>query len=298
MQRRATLLLALALGGVSQYHCTAAAADAAAPPPPQQPPQQRWMDAALPVDERVAALVAAMTNDEKDAQLKYGTTTATGINASRAIATIVAQRGIGGIGCDLPAAQCPALLKDINAGLKRQMRLWIPPMQICESTHSGGVSGSTLFPMPVVLGQSWNASLMEAVGRQQGLQARAGGCSQALSPVLQVIVDPRFGRLAENFGEDAHLVTAFGMAALQGVQGRANTGAGRNASAYIDDPVHHPFCQAKHFCAYGASAEDGYTAALEQSERALFEVFLMPWRELASHGLRVRKRLSFCCSIW
>eukprot|EP01043_Picozoa_sp_COSAG02_P093196 COSAG02_NODE_29735_length_564_cov_0.752688_1_plen_172_part_00 len=118
--------------------------------------QRRWMDASLPVDERVSLLVAAMTNDEKDAQLKYGTTTATGINASRALATIVAQQGIGGIGCYLPAAQCPGLLKEINAGLKTKMRLWIPPMQICESTHSGGVSGSTLFPMPVTLGQSWN----------------------------------------------------------------------------------------------------------------------------------------------
>eukprot|EP01043_Picozoa_sp_COSAG02_P028478 COSAG02_NODE_1727_length_11182_cov_40.189209_6_plen_245_part_00 len=225
---------------------------------------------------QVSLLVAAMSNDEKDAQLKYGTTTATGINASRAVTTILSQHGIGGIGCDLPAAQCPALLKQINAGLKKKMRLWIPPMQICESTHSGGVSGSTLFPMPVTLGQSWNLTLVEAVGRQQGLQARAGGCSQALSPVLQVITDPRFGRLAENYGEDPFLVTAFGMAAMRGIQGRQNTGPHKNSSTYVHDAVHHPFCQAKHFCAYGASAKDGYTAPVEQSERALFEVFLMP----------------------
>jgi beta-glucosidase len=37
-------------------------------------------------------------------------------------------------------------------------------------------------------------------------KARAGGCSQALSPVVQVATDPRWGRLAENFGEDPHLV--------------------------------------------------------------------------------------------
>jgi beta-glucosidase len=269
---------------------------AAAPPPPAltagttpaaaaaAPPV--WMDASLPVDVRTAALLSAMTNEEKNAQLAYGTTKVTGINATRAVQDILAKHGVGGIGCDLPAQHCPQLMKSINAGLKAKMRLWIPPMQMCESTHSGGVSGSTLFPMPVVLGQSWNLSLIEEVGRQQGVQARAGGCSQALSPVLQVVVDPRFGRLAENYGEDPHLVSAAGLAALTGIQGHRNVGAHKNASMYIVDPVHHPFCQAKHYAGYGASAKDGYTSTMEQSERTVYEVFLAPWRELVSNGLR------------
>lgn len=101
------------------------------------------MDTSLGVDARVAALLAAMTNEEKNAQLAYGTTKTTGINATVAVQAIVAQHGVGGIGCDLPAARCPQLLRDINAGLKRRMRLWIPPMVMCESTHSGGVSGTT-----------------------------------------------------------------------------------------------------------------------------------------------------------
>ena len=208
-----------------------------------------WMDRTLPVDKRVELLLSQMNNEEKNAQLAYGTTTSTGINASRAVDTILAVHGVGGIGCDLPAAQCPQLMRDINAGLKARMRLWIPPMQMCESTHSGGVSGTTLFPMPVNLGMSWNLSLMESVGRQQGLQARAGGCSQALSPVLQVITDPRFGRLAENFGECPHLVAEFGFAAMAGIQGRRNVGPDINASTYMHDPLNHPFCQAKHFAA-------------------------------------------------
>ena len=263
-----------------------AAATAAAAAAPDAAPAPRWMDASLPVDVRTAALLSAMTNEEKNAQLAYGTTKETGINATRAVQDILAQHGVGGIGCDLPAQHCPQLMKSINAGLKANMRIWIPPMQICESTHSGGVSGSTLFPMPVVLGQSWNLSLIEAVGRQQGLQARAGGCSQALSPVLQVVTDLRFGRLAENYGEDPHLVSAAGLAALAGIQGQSNVGTHKNASMYIVDPVHHPFCQAKHYAGYGASAKDGYTSAMEQSERTVFEVFLAPWRELVAHGLR------------
>ena len=140
--------------------------------------------------------------------------------------------------------------------------------------------------MPVVLGQSWNTSLMEAVGRQQGLQARAGACSQALSPVAQVATDPRFGRLAENYGEDPHLVSAMAVAEMTGIQGKANVGADANASLYMVDPVHHPFCQVKHYAAYGASAKDSYTSAAGMSERTLYEVYLRPWLELGSNGLR------------
>lgn len=74
-------------------------------------------------------------------------------------------------------------------------------MMMCETCHSGGLNGTTIFPMAATLGSSWNVSLVEEVGRQQGLQARAGGCSQALSPVVQVTTDPRWGRLEENYGK-------------------------------------------------------------------------------------------------
>ena len=85
-----------------------------------------------------------------------------------------------------------------------------------------------------------------------GLQARAGGCSQALSPVVQITTDPRWGRLEENFGEDPHLVAMLGVASLTGIQGRGSVGPDANASTYIADPVHHPFAQVKHFAGYGA----------------------------------------------
>lgn len=247
------------------------------------------MDASVPVDTRVDALLSQMTNREKNAQLNYGSGNPKvhdATNASAVVDAIVALGGVGGVGCVLPAEECVQWIADIQRGLKAKMRIWIPAMQICESTHSGGVSGTTLFPMPVVMGQSWNVSLMEAIGRQQGLQARAGGCSQALSPVLQVTTDPRFGRVAENFGEDPHLVSQFGFAALAGIQGRRNVGEGSNASTYLFDPVHHPFCQAKHYAGYGAFPKDSYTSAAGISERTLYEVYLVPWRELVGRGLR------------
>ena len=98
--------------------------------------------------------------------------------------------------------------------------------------------------------------------------------------------DPRWGRLAENFGEDPLLVSLFGLAELQGIQGEQSTGPDVNASTYMVDPTNHPICQVKHFAAYGAFSKDSYTTAVQVSEAALFGVYLRPWLHLGTNGLR------------
>lgn len=64
-----------------------------------------------------------------------------------------------------------------------------------ETTHSGGIQGTTIFPMPVNLGATFNVSLAEDMGYAIARQLRAAGARQALSPVLQVATNPHFGRL-------------------------------------------------------------------------------------------------------
>ena len=155
-------------------------------------PRDPWMDAALSVDSRVELLLAQMTNREKNAQLSYGTRTLPGgsTNATAVIEAALQRGGIGGIGCELPAAECADFLATIQTALKQKSRLGIPAMMMCETTHSGGLNGTTIFPMPAVVGSSWDTGLAQQVARQKALEARAGGCSQALSPVVQVSVPP------------------------------------------------------------------------------------------------------------
>ena len=38
--------------------------------------------------------------------------------------------------------------------------------------------------------------------RATALELRSAGGDQGLGPILQVVTDPRFGRMEENFGED------------------------------------------------------------------------------------------------
>ena len=66
--------------------------------------------------------------------------------------------------------------------------------------------------------------------------------------VLQVCTDPRFGRLEENFGEDAFVVASFGVAEMLGIQGRDSE---KGPNGYLKDPKVNAWCQAKHFAGYG-----------------------------------------------
>lgn len=71
-----------------------------------------------------------MTNEEKAAQLNYGTRIVPGgsidPSGSLVVEAAVEWHGIGGTGCELPAEQCPAMMARIQAGLKKRLRIWVP----------------------------------------------------------------------------------------------------------------------------------------------------------------------------
>jgi hypothetical protein len=78
-----------------------------------------WMDATLSADQRVELLLAEMTNHEKNAQLSYGTRVVKGgsTNGTLVVEAAVLRGGIGGIGCELWAGDCPHLMAAVQAGL-------------------------------------------------------------------------------------------------------------------------------------------------------------------------------------
>ncbi len=172
--------------------------------------------------------------------------------------------------------------------------------------------------MPCSQGASWNLTLVEEIGRINALQLRAAGGDQALSPILQVCTDPRFGRMEENFAEDPFLVSKYGVAAVTGLQGMDGLGG---ASEYLGSPRTRVASQAKHFAMvrpcchyvfacgcidhrlrlrrwlsmhhtgnalqYGAGPKDGYTPfGGGPNMRTVFEVYLRPWRDYAKVGGR------------
>jgi len=216
-------------------------------------------------------VLGAMTIDEKVAQLGYGMAMCESLNVTEY------PHGIGG--CMVGAASTGvATVKALRQALGASTRLGIPPSVYGETTHSGSAGGTTVFPMPCSQGASYNKTLVKAIAAANALELRSAGGDQALGPILQVATDPRFGRLEENFAEDPYLVAAYGVAAVQGLQG--DDGAA-GASTYVPDPMRHAVSQAKHYAMYAAGGRDGFTPlGGGVSERTLFEVYLRPWRDV------------------
>lgn len=241
-------------------------------------------DPAQPVDVRVRDLLARMTLEEKVAQLKsiwngkQKILDAAGNFSAEKAATFLAD-GIGHIGRPgdtqgtnrgaktsfRSITDTVALVNDIQRFLVERTRLGIPAMFHDETAHGLAALNATIFPIPPALGSTWDPKLVEAVFAVSGREARLRGTTVALSPVLDLSRDPRFGRVEEFFGEDPYLVAQMGIAAVRGQQGRQRP-LGR-------DKV---FSTLKHFV-HGVPQGGLNIAPSDVSDRTLRENFLVPF---------------------
>ena len=267
----------------------------AAAAPQRAEAERPWLDATLPIAQRVSKLMAQMTLQEKAAQLLH---TSIGIGGPE-IPGVAAAIAAGGLGAMTIEANQPvngstcdeacriANLRRMQLAFLNGTRLGIPVSFVIETSHCGA-AGGTIFPMGVTQGASWNVSLAHEVGEAIAKEARAWGGDRGLSPEISVCNDPRFGRIEENFGEDPAHVTAFTIAAVTGLQG------GKAApSEYLPDND-HVVCEAKHCCAYGAGGRDGQSADI--SPKTLHDVYLRPWDAFVAAGGRGMMLAHSTCS--
>jgi beta-glucosidase-like glycosyl hydrolase len=230
-----------------------------------------------PIDARVQDLLGRMTLQEKVAQTlnPVGSQDGPGhfaVNASYVLENWgltglgTLYTGIGGCAPGLTGCECQNYLQ---AAIINSSRLGIPVSFIGETLVSG-CAGATIFPQPVLMGATFNPSLMTRIGTSIARQARLGGIDRGLSPVLQVDTDARFGRFEESYGEDPFLVSTMGVAVALALQGN-----GDGPNTYIPDNEHISL-EAKHYMAYGYGGRDYYGAEL--SDRYLYDVYAKPWR--------------------
>jgi beta-glucosidase-like glycosyl hydrolase len=153
----------------------------------------------------------------------------------------------------------------------------IPAAVFNEALH-GANAGGTVFPELATQGATWDVDLIEEIGAAIAREARGCGIDTALSPVLNMWVDSRFGRLQEGYSENPTLTTAYAIAQAKGLQGAQPKGewAYFNRSKVV--------ALAKHYAAYGAALGGLNGAPAELSERTLREWYLRPWRAFAAAG--------------
>jgi beta-glucosidase len=147
-------------------------------------------------------------------------------------------------------------------------RLGIPVIFHEEGLHGYAALGATSFPQAIALASSWDPALVRAVNAVTAREISARGVAIALSPVIDVARDPRWGRIEETFGEDPYLVGEMGVAAIEGLQGSNQVrtlGAGK------------VFATLKHLTGHGQPESGTNTGPAPYSERTLRENFFPPF---------------------
>ena len=146
-------------------------------------------------------------------------------------------------------------------------RLGIPVIFHEECLHGHAAIDSTSFCQPIGLAATFNPELVEALFTMTAYEARVRGTHQALTPVVDVARDPRWGRVEETYGEDPYLVTHMGIAAVRGFQGDRKFRDKKRVIATL-----------KHFAAHGQPESGMNCAPVNVSLRVLRETFLSTFK--------------------
>lgn len=246
-----------------------------------------YRDSTLTVAQRVADLLARMTLEEKAAQMtciwqKKATLLlddAGRFDPAKAKANFGHGHGLGQVGRPSDAAgglnarDTAETTNAIQRFFIETSRLGIPVIFHEECLHGHAAVDATSFPQPIGLAASFDPDLVRRVFTLTAEEARARGTHQALTPVVDVARDPRWGRVEETYGEDPYLVAQLGVAAVQGFQG---DGEFRDKK--------HVIATLKHFAAHGQPESGNNCAPANVSERLLRETFLSTFQEALHRG--------------
>ncbi|MFZ0301129.1 MAG: glycoside hydrolase family 3 N-terminal domain-containing protein [Terracidiphilus sp.] len=236
----------------------------------------------LPSQKRVEDLLKRMTLEEKAAQMMciWQQKAQTMVDdkgdfdLAKAKKSFRDGRGLGQVGRPSDAGggkKARAMAELTNAIQKfflENSRLGIPVIFHEECLHGHAAPDGTSFPQPIALGATFNPALVEQLFTMTALEARLRGTHHALTPVVDVAREPRWGRVEETYGEDPYLVSRLGIAAVKGFQGDRKFRDKRHILATL-----------KHFVGHGQPESGMNCAPANVSMRVLQETFLYTFKE-------------------
>ena len=251
----------------------------------------KYLNKDLSVEERLDDIMKRMTLEEKVAQmtqfvgLNYITDADRNMTAeeilnsdSRASYPGLLKRDIakmvsdGKIGSFLHVLT----LKEANRlqELAQKSRLKIPLLIGIDAIHGNGmVSGTTVYPSPISLASTFDEKIAYQIGKETAIEVRAFGSHWSFTPNIDVLRDPRWGRVGETFGEDPYLVGNFGVEMIKGLQSDDFSG------------FDHVIACAKHFAAGSEPVNGLNVSPMDISERTLREIYLKPFKRAVDAGV-------------
>ncbi len=241
----------------------------------------RYRDQRFSPEERAGDLLGRMTIEEKVAQMlciwgqkKLMLFDRDGELSSEKMRSLL-KDGIGQIGrlsdsCGgLGPLEMANLANEIQKFFVEQTRLGIPVVFHEECLHGLVAKHATSYPQPIGLASTFDPEIVEKIYSSIAEDARSRGVHQALTPVLDVAREPRWGRVEETFGEDPYLISRMGIAAVEGFQGNGDFKDKKHIMATL-----------KHFAAHGQPESGSNCGPVNVSERLLRDVFLFPFQEV------------------
>ncbi|WP_100334093.1 glycoside hydrolase family 3 N-terminal domain-containing protein [Bacillus alkalisoli] len=148
-------------------------------------------------------------------------------------------------------------------------RLGIPLLMMADIIHGF----KTIFPVPLAIGSSWDMELAEKSAEIAAVEAAVSGVHVTFAPMVDLVRDPRWGRVMESTGEDPFLNSDFARAMVRGFQGSDLTNDTNRVAACV-----------KHFAAYGAAEAGRDYNTVDMSERILRESYLPAYKAALDEG--------------
>ncbi|WP_411700337.1 glycoside hydrolase family 3 N-terminal domain-containing protein [Conyzicola sp.] len=240
-----------------------------------------WNDDSASTADRVDALVAAMTLEEKIAQL-YGVW----VGASTDGGEVAPHQhdmddavdldellplGLGQLtrpfgSAPVEPAMGAASLQRTQERIVAGSRFGIPAIAHEECLAGFAAWGATAYPVPLAWGATFNPALVTTMAARIGADMRSVGVHQGLAPVLDVVRDARWGRVEETIGEDPYLVATIGTAYVRGLE----------SSGIV--------ATLKHFVGYSASKAGRNLAPVSMGRREVNDVLLPPFEMAIREG--------------
>ena len=158
--------------------------------------------------------------------------------------------------------------------LAYKSKLKIPLLIGIDAIHGNALyKGATVYPSPITIASTWDETNSYIVGSQTAYEMRSTGSHWAFTPNIDVMRDPRWGRVGETFGEDPYLVSQMGVAMINGLQQDDFTGPNKVIAC------------AKHLIA-GSDPINGLNLSpMDISQRTLNEIFLPPYKKAVDAGV-------------
>ena len=231
-----------------------------------------------PMKEYIDDLMAKMTLQEKIGQLNLmvaGDITTGGAMDTKVGGAIAAGK-MGGV-FNIKGFDKIKALQDIAI---KNSRLGIPLLVGMDVIHGY----ETIFPIPLALACSWDTKALETCGAISAKEASADGINWTFSPMVDVALDARWGRISEGNGEDPYLSGVLGAAMVRGYQGTTASKMWANGNGFILQNGNIMACL-KHFALYGAVEGGKEYNTTDMSKIRMFNQYLPPYEAVVKAGV-------------